>query len=265
MSSKDPVISRIDIVPDYATGFLFHWKLIGGFNDPLPWKFKVQAALSQNGPWKDISPEIENRFAWKSEGPIRVNKSDVIFIRVVLTTPSGNYESEVKTPYGDLSRSEFLIGKEIIRKEVLHMSKMAGVECDIWSISNYGTKCPHCIDPITGHSRYNNCRYCLGTGFYPPYLGPTRAWCSFSEDNQHQLQEGPEGNGTVETKKFSIRMVSALPVKKNDIVCDLRSGKRYYVSQVQIVAELRRVPLVQNLVVDEIATTDPAYKVGVAE
>ena len=258
----DPAIARLDIVPDYSKGFLFSWRLRGGFNDQFPWTFHVQGALSQNGPWADISPAVVNRNSWRSKGNLRVNKSDVLFIRVRLDTPDDHYESAVRTPYGDLDRREFLIGKEIMRKEVLHMRKLAGTECQVWSVSNYGPRCPHCLDPITGQPRVGHCRYCLGTGFCPPYQGPVPCWCTFSENNQHQLQEGPEGNGMLEQKRFQVRMVNAIPVKKNDIVHDNRSGKRYYVNSVQIVAELRRVPLVQMLVVDEAATSDPAYKVG---
>lgn len=258
----DPAIARLDIVPDYSKGFLFHWTLRGGFNDPYPWKFIIQAALAPEGPWAPISPVLENRVAWRAQGNLRVNKSDVIFLRLELQTPRGLYHSEVRTPYGDLDRKEFLIGKEIMRKEILHMSRMAGVECDIWLVSNYGPRCPHCLDPITGQPRDNHCIYCLGTGFAKPYRGPYPSWCMFSENNQHQLQEGPEGNGMLEQKRFQVRMASVIPVKKNDILHDKRSGKRYYVGVVQVLAEIRRVPLVQSLVVDEIAVTDPAYKVG---
>jgi len=258
----DPAIARLDVVPDYAKGFLFHWRLRGGFNDPRPWKFRVQGALSPDGPWADLSPVLENVISWRAEGGLRVNKSDVIFLRLSMETPAGRYVSETRSPYGDLDRKEFLIGREIMRKEILHMSKMAGTECGVWTVANYGDRCPHCIDPVTGQPRVGHCRYCFGTGFYPAYTGPFPCWCTFSENNQHQLQEGPDGNGMLEQKRFQVRMVNAVPVKKNDIVHDVRSGKRYNVNSVQIVAELRRVPLVQSLVVDEIATSDPAYSVG---
>lgn len=261
--AEDPAIARFDVLPDYGAGFAFHWRMRGGFNDPAPWRYRVQMALSQDGEWSDVSPEIVDTVAWKAPSPIRVNKSQVLFFRLVLDTPRGHYETDARTPYGDLSREEFLIAREIMRREVLHMSKMAGVECMVWSIANYGPRCTHCVDPITGHSRDNHCRYCFGTGFDPAYRGPFGAWCLFSEDNQHEVKEGADGNGMQESKAFSVRMVNSVPVKKNDVLHDDRSAKRYYVNQVQIAAELRRVPLVQNLLVREAAVTDPAYSVGV--
>ena len=258
----DPAIARFDVLPDYGAGFTFHWRMRGGFNDPSPWKYRVQFALSQEGEWVDFSPELVDVVAWRSPGPIRVNKSQVLFFRLVLDTPKGHYESDARTPYGDLERSEFLIAREIMRREVLHMSKLAGVECRVYSVANYGPKCRHCLDPITGHSRDNHCKFCFGTGFDPAYRGPFDTWCLFSANDQHQVKEGPDGNGTQEDKVFSARMVNCIPVKKNDILHDDRSAKRYYVNEVKVEAELRRVPLIQTLVVREIAVTDPAYQVG---
>lgn len=260
--AEDNAIAKFDILPDYASGFTFYWAMRGGFNDPLPWTYVVQMGFSQEGPWSNVSPELKDVFAWKSGEGVRVNKARSLFFRVSCKTGSGEYLSDARSPYGNLSRQEYLIGREIMRREVLHMKKLAGSKCHVWMVSNYGPKCPHCLDPITGQRRNGNCRYCYGTGFYPAYIGPFETWCIFSENNQHQLQEGAEGIGMIEQKSFQVRMASSVPVKKNDIVCDLPSGKRYYVGQVQISAELRRVPLVQTLLVNEIATTDPAYRVG---
>ena len=259
---SDPVIARFDVLPDYGRGFVFHWRMRGGFNDPPPWDFRVQIAPTQDGEWKDVSPVVRDSTAFKTDGSLRVNKSDILFFRVVCHTQRGDYQSDVRTPYGDLSRSEFLLARDIMRREVLHMSKMAGTECDVWSVSNFGTRCPHCLDPITGHTRDSHCKFCFGTGFFPAYRGPFRTWCTFSENNQHKVAEGQDGNGMDEEKRFSVRMVNSIPVKKNDIVHDVRSGKRYYVNAVEVAAELRRVPIVQQLDVNEIATTDAAYQVG---
>lgn len=259
---EDPVITRVDVMPDYGRGFVFAWRVRGGFNDPSPWRFSVQMAPSQEGEWKDVAGPVDDAFAIRTGGSLRVNKSDVLFFRVRLETPKGVYFSETKTPYGDMRRDEFLIAADIMRREVLHMRGMAGVECRVWSASNYGPRCTKCLDPVTGHVRDSHCRFCFGTGFDPAYRGPFSAWCTFSENNQHKLSEGQDGNGMSEEKRFSVRMINSVPVKKNDILHDDRSGKRYYVNDVQIAAELRRVPLVQTLLVSEIATTDAAYGVG---
>ena len=259
---RNDAIARLDVVPDYGRGFVFHWRLAGGFNYRGPWRFTVQQGETQEGPWVDLSPPLDDAFAWRAPDAPRVNKERELFFRLVLETAEGMYASDARMPYGDLTRSEFLIGREVMRREVLHMSRMAGVECEVWSACDYGPRCLKCIDPITGHSRDDHCRFCLGTGRCPPYRGPFGVWCLFSEDNQHKVEEGAEGNGVVAHRNFTVRMVSSVPVKKNDVLKDLRTGKMYYVGEVQVSAELRRVPLVQTLQVSEAAVTDPAYMIG---
>ena len=257
---NDGPILRFDVHPDYSSGFVFSWDFAGGFEDPLPWVMRVQAAKSPDGPWTDISPELEGS-AWKSPGGHRVNKSASMFFRLSVETPAGTRLSSVVSPYGDLGRYDFLLGAEVMRREVLHMANMAGVRCSVWKRVGYGPRCPACTDPVTGHSRNNHCRRCLGTGRAMPYSGPFETWCLFSEDSAHKSGEGNEGVGMTEDRRFEARMVNSVPVSKNDVVRDDTTGKMHYVNEVRIVAELRRVPLVQLLSVSEAAVTDPAYMI----
>lgn len=258
----DPPLARVRVLPDYGKGFTFAWEVAGGFSEPGPWQFIVQMAPSPEGDWRDISPILTNVYAWRSVGPFRVNKSFVLYFRVLMRTGTTIHSSLPVTPYGDLDRREFLIGKEIMRREVLHARNLAGVEVDLWSASTWGPRCD-CKDPVTGHVRNSSCKKCFGTGFNPGYHGPFSLWGSFSEDSNHTLEHSQDGAGLKEQKIFQMRIVAAVPIKKNDVVHDRRSGKRYYVQAASSAAEIRRVPLVQSCVLSEIATTDPAYQVGV--
>ena len=49
------------------------------------------------------------------------------------------------------------------------------------------------------------------------------------------------------------------------MIVDLRSDKRYYVDAASVVAEMRRVPIVQEVVANEAATTDVIYRLGAAK
>lgn len=259
MTTRDDAISVFSVVPDYSRGFTFHWRLSGGFEEPGPYVFRVQRGKSVGGPWEDLSQRLVDAYAWRMPERARTSKSQSLYFRLVLETGSGTHSTDARTPYGDLDRREFLIGREIMRREMLHMTRMAGVECDLWTAVDYGPKCPRCLDPITGHTRDNHCRFCLGTGRYPAYVGPFRTWGMFSEDSRHETAEGPDGNGVVENKQFTLRTVCSVPVRKNDVARDVRTGKMYYVNAVQISAEIRRVPIVQTLHVSEAAVTDPIY------
>ena len=256
------VFEKVNIFPDYAFGFSFSCTLDFAFNDPYPWIFQVEVAPTPDGEWIKISPELVNVFCWSGNTPVKVNKSRVLFFRIKLTTPESEYYSDIIQPYGELSKKEFLIAKDIMRREVLHMSQMAGVPEKVLLKVNWGPKCRVCTDPITGRSRDSNCPSCVGTGFEKPYHGPYDMWMLFSADSSHQMSENPN-TGTVEQKIFSARAISGLVLKYHDIVIDSRTNKRYYVNQASIVSELRRIPIVQQLQLSEAVVTDPIYKLAV--
>lgn len=253
-------ITRVDIIPSYAKGFSFSWEVSQALADAAPWTFTVEQAPAPAGPWTPVSPEIRGRTSWAETEPRRLSKDAVLYFRVRLKTATGTYYSEPRMPYGDLDRREFLLARDIMRREVLHMRTGAGTLARLWLVAVFGPRCPVCINPVTGDVRDSNCSTCKGTGRSPAYYGPYDVWCSFSNTRQTTQMAG-DGTGTRQPKTFSIRMIGAPLAKKNDLVVDTASDKRYYVDDVQVVAELRRVPVVQVLTAHEAPVSDIAYKV----
>lgn len=251
------VITRFDVFPRYDGGFMFMWEIYGGFNQPPPWIFNVEQSSSPTGDWKDISGPIEGAFFYHEDRRILINKSAVLYFRLRMRVGGDTYFSAVIQPYGDLGRKDFLIAREIMRKEVLHMKGMAGVFGSLYSLTTFGPPCRACRDPITGDIRDSECKVCMGTGRMNPYSGPYDAWMTFTEDSKHQHQD--DGLGTFEHRMFNVRVVANPVVKKNDIIIDRGSDKRYYVNQASVVAEIRRVPIVQVLTVSEAPVSDNAY------
>lgn len=256
--SDDPVITRFSAMPDYGRGFAFSWEVRPDFEEPGPWEFLVQAAQSPSGEWRDVSPVIGNAFAWRSDAPVRLGKGYVLYFRLLMRSPSGIHESHPCTPYGDLSRREYLMGRDVMRIAVLQSRTLAGVEVDLWSSSTWGPRCD-CRDPVTGRVRDTHCRKCLGTGYSPGYHGPFRVWADFSPNVSHSVEAGQDGSGVVSLKQFEVRMVASVPMKKGDAIRDVRSGKVYYVDKAVYDTEIRRVPLLQVCTVMEAPMTDAVY------
>lgn len=245
------------IVPGYSRGFSFFWDIAGDFNDLGPWTFEVEKGLSSQGPWFVISPELVNTFAWKDNDPVRINKANVLYFRVKMTTKSGEYMSPVVQPYGKLSRRDFLLAREIMRQAVLHSRGMAGVEGEVYLLSTFGPRCGKCLDPITGAIRNSHCKSCFGTGRDPAYLGPYYMWLDFSEDTQHQTVT--DKTGTVEKKTLMVKAIGNPVLKYGDVLVVPSSDKRYYVRMAAMTSELRQVPIVQTLTVEEAPQTDKVY------
>ena len=253
----DLAVTKLDVFPHYDGGFVFSWEVSGGFNLRPPWVFHVEQAASPTGEWIDISGPVIDRFVFKEDGRQLISKSAVLYFRVSMEADGKKFYSSTLQPYGDLGRKDFLIAREIMRKEVLHMRGMAGVACSLYSVATFGPPCPKCKDPITGDIRYSDCPACFGTGRLHPYNGPYDMWMSFTSDQKHVHQD--DGAGTMEHKMFQVRVVANPVAKKNDIIVDRGSDKRYYVNEAAVVAEIRRIPIVQQLSVSEAPVSDNAY------
>jgi hypothetical protein len=255
------VIKRLDILPNYTTGFTFVWEMQGDFVAPAPWIFTIQQSQVFNGPWTTISPGLTNVQRWTDNTHRAVSKDAVLYFRVTLTTPKTVYYSDPVAPYGEVNRREWLIIKDIMRREVLQARTLAGVTCRIWIRSVVGAKCTVCLDPVTGGITNSACPSCFGVGKVPPYHGPYDAWCTFTPKSTDTVQ-GEGGAGTRQPVSHQVRMVVAPYMKDGDIVIDVHQDKRYYVDQVAIQTELRRVPIVQVLTCHEAPVTEPIYKLG---
>ena len=249
------------ISPSYVGGFLYSWEIEGGFNDPAPWSFTVQKGSTDKGPWENVSTELVNVIAWHDEGVKNLyGKSNILYFRFVMRTPRKRYFSPVIQPDGGLQRREYLLAREIIRRECLRARVLAGVPCDVYIRSIFGPKCPYCIDPVTGDVRDSHCRKCLGTGRYPAYFGPHRMMLSFSPDTAHAKQNS--NDGTHETRTFEAMAIGNPVLKKGDVVVDTRQDKRYVIGIASVVSEVRRVACLQRLGFDEAPLSDPIYRIG---
>lgn len=250
----------IDILPNYGEGFTFTWEIYPDFIVEGPWVFHVELSVSDNGPWTDVSGPL-SAYSWEDTARRVVNKDAVLHFRVALSAGANTYYSHTVMPYGEpRTKREYLLVRDMMRREILHARTLAGVELDFWTVSTFGPRCTVCIDPITGGVRDSACTTCIGVGRVPPYSGPYRTWCVMSEPKI--VTETTDDVGVVQPRDFTIRAIGAPRLKKLDIVVDVKTGKRYNIDNVQVVAALRHTPVIQVLGVKELPTSDPLYKLN---
>lgn len=255
---EDLPLASVEILPYHGQGFVFSWHLNDDFSAPTPFEFYVQLAPSPAGPWHNISGPVVDSCYW-ADVRKPVGKTTSRNYRIVMTDASGRrYASEPVVPCHDMSLEEFLLAREILRKEELNARRFAGIYGQVWLSAEYGFKCPSCLDPITGQVRDSHCSKCHGTGFYPSHYGPFDMWLQFSAEQGHGAEHDAVG-GTKDDNHFAVRVIGSPRIKKNDVLRDPATGKMYYVWNVTNVAEIRRVPIVQQLQVSEAATTDQCY------
>lgn len=260
------VFKSFDILPSYAKTFIFSWELNDDFVGDLPWKFTIQFGFSPDGPWENLNNiPVENAYLFFSSLPFLVDKSRNLYFRVKFVAGTGTnaktFYSHIRTPYTDLSREEFLLAADIMRRELLQLKNFSGSKCFLWIKSNNGAKCNKCLDPITKDVLLQNCEFCFGTGIYPPYYGPYLMWLNFSP-YKNEKGMSPDGLGERQPVIFECTCIGVPVFHSGDIVVDLSSDKRYEIFAVQSLFEIRRFTVLQKLVIKELPITSILYKLN---
>lgn len=257
----DDVRMRLEVLPYGRWGFVFHWRLDEATDAAPPISFTVQMSPTPAGPWEDLSSPTIDLYWLATEAQVRTGKTTSRNYRVVAVDHKGRrFSSPPVIPCSDLSRSEFLLAHEILRKEELNSRTFAAVAGEAWISAEFGTKCTKCLDPITGDVRNSHCSQCHGTGFFPSHYGPFKMWLQFSSKQNHGAEHDSVG-GTKDDQHFQVRAIGTPQLKKNDLIRDKSTGKMYYINSVTNAAEIRRVPIVQSLVVSEAISTDQCYDI----
>ena len=254
-------IKRLNVSPSYVLGFTFEWEMVGDFAEPLPWIFTLQESQAIDGPWTSCTPGMVNVFRYTDHKRRVVSKNFVLYFRLMLQTGKGTHWSAPVAPYGDSGVREWLLIRDIMRREVLQARTLSGILGQLWIRQVSGMKCPTCRDPITGSITNSDCPACYGVGYTPGYHGPYDAWLTFTPKQLDTTMAG-DGTGTRQPVTHEVRMVVAPYAKDGDILIDPRQDKRYYVDNVQVQTEIRRIPIVQTLVAHEAPVTEPIYKLG---
>ena len=116
---EDLPIAALEILPYHGQGFIFRWQLNDDFSAPPPFTFRVQMAPTPEGPWTNLSGPVTDSYYW-SDTRRPAGKTASRNYRVTLEDGDGTrYASEPKLACGDLSLTEFLMAREILRKEEL--------------------------------------------------------------------------------------------------------------------------------------------------
>jgi len=252
-------IERFYLLPNFASGFTFIWTVDTVFSDIPPWTFVVEEAKIPDGPFVAISPELKT-YQFQETGPRLISPDNNLYFRIKFTTGKGVYYSAVIAPHTRVDRSSFLLIREIMRKEMLQQRNMSGVVASVYIRASFGPYCD-CIDPITKDIITTKCPNCFGIGRVPGYHGPYTTWVTFEPVQKGKALQD-DNTAPKQAFKTSGRLISVPELKTGDIIIDRSTDRRFYIDSVQNIMEIRRVPVVSNVALNLIPTSDSIYMVG---
>jgi len=242
------------------------WQLERLFRDDGPYVFQLQygrTGVRDASDWTNIGePVVNSYFAldpeWRETGYDMTSH-----YRVVLTTPTGTYISQAASCYGELTERDWLLAREIIRKEQLR-NRLVSVPGYLIKPLRYGKMCTRCRDQLSEEITDSDCPVCSGTGFetgfHPPV--PMQCWDLSPQVIQEQVDNNVKGTSR-ENPYVNARVIGFPALNKYDVWVNGSSDERWSIDTIQVTAALRGVPLVYQVRMGLLPFSNAMYAVEV--
>jgi hypothetical protein len=181
---------------------------------------------------------------------------------VIMTTGKATYVSYAKGANSYWSKRDWLLGREICRKERMLMRKFTGWEGYVLKRKIWGERCPRCADFDSDEVAEGKCPVCYGTGKLGGYWEGYPTFAYNMQGGPTQFKEMDDKVGLKENIEIpQMRMLAYPHLSTNDIFVHEESGRRYYIRPVNIAAEIKGVPIIYVVTLKLAPFSDVAYDV----
>jgi len=277
LNSRDGVFDRVLVDFAQRGGARVSWTLDHHFLAPPPYTFRLQVGATGNplaADWADVGDPV----AWghAAVDPVRRNYAlhPTTHYRVVVDYPGGSHTSRPAHVYGVLDKPNWLIAREIVRKEVLLQTKK-GTRPSVPGLllkrmregatPDPANRAVAVTDPMTGQIIRTDRPATAGTEYTGGYFAPLPFRVTrISPPKGHLHRDGASRVGTEDAETIPCRLVVVPPVTEGDVFVATSSDLRYAIHAVDIVAEHGGVPLVSTCELRLVPSTSPIYDIPIA-
>lgn len=224
--------------------------------------FYVETARS-GGEWTRLNPDdpITNDCVYVDTTQGRCNYDNDIYYRIALFDGVKDLFSQPEPIMGVWNHHDWLIARDIVRREYLRLRKFVGAAGWLLKRRSYGVKCPRCLDFDTQQPSVTNCALCFGTGYERGYFDGIPFWVDFSVVESGKDVQMPIG--TTDNTIRAARCVAYPMLDTYDMWVDGDKNKRYIIRKLKTVAEVRARPLVYTAEFHEIPGGRVEYDVPI--
>lgn len=257
-------ITSVNVYPSYgANHATITWTVDSAFPGRSPYKFYV--AKSPNGidSWAPLNQiALVDMYQFTDLNVGMFDRDYSIFYRVTLVaSDSGKqYHSRPQGVYGTLGKDDFLVAREIMRRQVTQLKFKGGVTAFILVRKKHGVRCPDCTHPVAGQVvAAQVCETCFGTGFVGGYHAPVLTMAMVMDQNVELKMEGQglELSGIygkqIQTIGFPILARGDIIVlSETDERCDIKTIKRN---------DIKSFPIMHSIGATVFPNSDIIYRV----
>lgn len=255
------VFKRVKVSFDMSGGSLIEWQM-NGAKLQFPLTFFVQfshTADLQGDHWSDVTSVVDGCFAVDPAKRLFAGMNQLAYYRVIAREPNGTeHVSPVQQAIGRASRHDFLIARDVFRKEALRLRKFVGVKGYLRKVRQFGERCPDCIDQDTDEVTNSDCPVCYGTGIAGGYHEPVEFYVELGL--KARTLDNDVNYGAVQNVAQQCRCMGCPELSEGDLWIREDTDERYFVREVRDAAHLA-VPVVVIANFRKVPIDDPAYKV----
>ncbi len=241
------------------------WEMHDDFTDVAPYTFQLQASYTGNDTaldWTDIGISAVNPQYMEDDGNREpAGKRLLTHYRLILTTARAVYASNPAPIWGILNKKDWLVAREIIRKEQLRHSM---VSCDGFMVRRmrYGVQDPNAVDPLTEEVIDSGNRSSWGTAFKVGYHPPVPFTMDVDNESMNEYRGGADlAKHSSRPARFVARVVAFPEVAKEDFWVDCNTDERWVIHEIKSIASWRGVPLISELQIALAPHSDIIYRI----
>lgn len=232
---------------------------------PASVEFHVDVARSVTGTWEDISGPLTNTCFFEDSVKRTTGYDYGIYYRVRRIGPGEeDLETSESMQVGAAftKRKDWLIAREIIRREQLDMDQYGGIPGLFYKRKVWGTPCTICLDHDIKSATDSHCPECFGTGIQGGYYEPF-ALNVKSIQARDQTTEVVDTQGTFQSPDWTVRLILAPEINSQDVWVNTKTNERYIVSAIKPVVDYLGVPLIGQALFRLAEQSSAVYSVGV--
>lgn len=258
------VFDRVIVYPDPATrgGNIAAWWLNSRkFTESGPYVFYLEWAEHPDADFAEVAgPTTESTLTDATQR--RYSKLPHSVYRVRVNTPGGDYYSSPHPVMGNLNRHDYLLTREIIRREYLSLLRYTGTAGSYLARKQWGELCPDCTDYNTDMPVNSHCLTCYGTGITGGYHSASVLYVG--EDRLEVRAERNDTTGPGAPQTQLVRAVACPYLTSKDIWVHGGTGERWSIEKVTEQAAIRGVPLVWSVELRLIEPNSIVYDIGLS-
>lgn len=228
--------------------------------------FYVEVARAA-GEWFRLNPDtpVFNECVFVDPSTYKCNTRNDWYYRVIMSIEGEEFVSVPQAALGVWNRHDYLIARDIVRKEYLRLQKFAGTNGQLLKRRITGVVCTECVDWDTNQPTSPFCGGCFGTGFENgyyngvPYMFDLNRTGSFADSN------GTTGTNDTRKIRNGVRSVAYPRIDTYDVWVDADKNKRYIIWELDHAEEIRGKPLVYSVQLKELSGNRIEYQIPITQ